>query len=98
MIYPQIWRSWVKDIPYGRALRRLAIFGSRAGFLDPVIDLARKDPQLEEALYNCVSANKSFKEIFRETRSLSLVFKLISALGRNLATRLGNYLQSPQKR
>lgn len=86
----------IEDIPYGKALRRLAIFGSRAGFLDPVIDLARKDPQLEYALFNCVSANKSFKEIFRETRSLNLVFKLLAALGRNLAARLGNYFKSPK--
>ncbi len=83
----------IGDIPYGKALRRLAIFSSRAGFLDPVINLAREEPQLEYALFNCVSANKSFKEIFRETRRLNLALKLLVALGRFLVARLGRYFK-----
>jgi len=48
--------------------------------LDTVIDLAKKDRLLENALFDCVSAQKSFKKIFSETRNTKLILKILKTL------------------
>ena len=77
------------DLPYGRALRWLAIRGSRWQLLDPVIEMAKENELLEEALFNCVSAHKAFKQIFRETMSARLVLRSLKTLGLYCARKIG---------
>ncbi len=73
-------REVIEDIPYARALRWLSIKSSRLMLLDTVIDLAKKDHLLENALFDCVSAHKSFKKIFSETRNTKLILKILKTL------------------
>ncbi len=73
-------REIIKDVPYGKALRWLAIKGSNLGLMDSIIKLGRTEIIMENALYNCVSAHKSFKEIFRETWNIKLILKILGIL------------------
>ena len=73
-------REIIKDVPYGKALRWLAIKGSNLGLMDSIIKLGRTEIIMENALYNCVSAHKSFKEIFRETWNIKLILKIMGIL------------------
>jgi flavin-dependent dehydrogenase len=72
-VFPQMNSEITEDLPYGRILRRLVIFGANYGLLDPVIRLAEKDANLQRALFNCVSGHKSFKSIWDETRDWRLL-------------------------
>lgn len=70
-------REIMEDIPYGKVLRRLALASSNSKFLDTLIDVAKEEPLLRNALFNCVSAHRSFKDIFRETWSTKLIMKIL---------------------
>ncbi|MGQ9632181.1 MAG: NAD(P)/FAD-dependent oxidoreductase [bacterium] len=73
-------REVIEDLPYGKALRWLAIKSSKSRLLDSIIDLAKEESLLGNALFNCVSAHKSFKEIFREIRDARLLLKILWTL------------------
>jgi flavin-dependent dehydrogenase len=64
------------DIPYGRAVRWLAIQGSRYGLVDSVISQARGDAILRRALFDAVSANRFYREIIADTVRPGLMFRL----------------------
>ncbi len=57
------YRDIRADKPYGQALRLMARLTSRLGLMDEVIEAARLDPRLREALFNCVSAHKLYRQI-----------------------------------
>lgn len=75
--YYRSCREVTEDLPYGRMLRRLAILSSNYGMLDRVLRLAEQDDILRKALFYCVSAHKTYRTIFRETRSWGLAMRLI---------------------
>ena len=75
--YLQECREVLEDAPYGRLLRWLAIRSSRMGLLGPIIDVAKDDAVLEDALFNCVSAHTSFKDIFHKAAKNKLVRKVL---------------------
>ncbi|MFQ6014175.1 MAG: NAD(P)/FAD-dependent oxidoreductase [Anaerolineae bacterium] len=81
------------DLPYGRIIRRLAVMSANYGFLDGVIVLARKEPLLRRALFNCVSAHKLYREIVWETLQPKLTLKMAGAVGLSL---LGIYPLQPK--
>ncbi len=64
------------DIPYGRAVRWLAIQGSRYGLVDMVISQARTDATLRRALFDAVSANRFYREIVADTMKPGLMLRL----------------------
>jgi flavin-dependent dehydrogenase len=66
----------LRDMFYGRVIRRLAITSAGYGFLDSVIDLAGREPLLRRALFNCVSAHKPYREIVWETLQPALALRL----------------------
>lgn len=68
------------DLSYGKALRWLTLQISDRGLLDSVINLAKQDPSLRTALFNCVSAHKPFKTIFEETVTAGLVLRLVASI------------------
>jgi len=72
------------DLPYGHAIRKLAIASASYGFLDDVIDLAGKEPLLRRALFNSVSAHRPYREIVWETLQPSLILKLTTTVGASL--------------
>ena len=75
--YRSACREVISDIPYGKVLRFFAVRSSRLHLLDAIINLAKRNPILERALFNSVSAHKSFKKIFKETRDPGLFLKLL---------------------
>jgi flavin-dependent dehydrogenase len=64
------------DIPYGKALRFLSNKSSKYGFLDSVFISAENEPKLKKALFNIVSGQQTYKNIWAETKSLKLFIKL----------------------
>ncbi len=69
-------REILADIPYGRAVRWLAIQGSRYGLIDMVISQARGDATLRRALFDAVSANRFYREIVADTVRPGLMARL----------------------
>lgn len=53
----------LNDLPYGRAVRWLAITGSRLGLLDHLIAVAEGEPTLQRALFDAVSAHRTYRAI-----------------------------------
>jgi flavin-dependent dehydrogenase len=74
----------LKDLVYGRIIRKLAIVSASSGLLDSVIELARKEPLLRRALFNAVSAHKPYREIGQETLRPGLALKLVGVAGGSL--------------
>lgn len=64
------------DIPYGRILRTATNTCSRFGFLDGVCETAKTEPALENAFFNIVSGQETYKKTWKETRSFKLFYKL----------------------
>ena len=64
------------DVPYGRILRLLSNIGSKYGFLDSVLVSAENEPKLKKALFNIVSGQQTYKNIWSETKSLKLFITL----------------------
>ncbi|MFQ6041635.1 MAG: NAD(P)/FAD-dependent oxidoreductase [Candidatus Poribacteria bacterium] len=68
------------DLIYGKALRWLTIKSANYKFIDSIINLARRDNVVRTALFNCISAHKSFKQIYQETINLTTIGKGIGAI------------------
>jgi flavin-dependent dehydrogenase len=51
------------DLPYGRAMRAVAISLGRWGLLDTVLRLAVQDARMNRALFGAVSAHQTYREI-----------------------------------
>jgi flavin-dependent dehydrogenase len=64
------------DVPYGGILRHLSILSSKYGFLDSILTSAEKEPLLKKALFNIVSGQETYKNIWTETKSLKLFLNL----------------------
>jgi flavin-dependent dehydrogenase len=77
-------KAILDDMFYGSLVRRLAIVGTRYGFLDHVIDLARREPLLRRALFDSVSALQPYREIVLRTLRPGLVLKLARVAGASL--------------
>ncbi len=76
-VYMKDCEVFTQDLYYGKAMRLLANFSSRFGFMDRVLKMAGNDPVFMECMFNCVTAHKTYKEIIRETASLSLACKFV---------------------
>jgi flavin-dependent dehydrogenase len=55
----------IGDLWYGRAARAAASVMTRFSLLDPVIEVARRSPQLSQALFDSVSAQDTYRNIIR---------------------------------
>ena len=69
----------LNDLPYGRAIRRLAIVGSRLGLMDHLIAIAEQEPVLQHALFDAVSAHRSYQAITADVLHLPVLIRLIYA-------------------
>ncbi|MBI3084277.1 MAG: NAD(P)/FAD-dependent oxidoreductase [candidate division NC10 bacterium] len=83
-----------RDLWYGRAIRHLARLTSKRLSLDPILQQAHRDPALRRALYLCVSAQDTYRNIVRESFHAGL---LAGCLG-SLAGWLGSQVLSPRSR
>lgn len=73
----------IQDLPYGQAMRMLTIFMSRVGLINPVLRAAQNTPDLQEALFDAVSAHALYREVFAK----SFRPKTISAILREMLPR-----------
>ncbi len=79
-VYYNSFADVVKDIPYGKLVRQLAILSAKYGFLTPMIQLAKRDAVFKRALYYSVSGSKMFKEIINESKSMKLAGEIVKTL------------------
>jgi len=89
--YRAACRRILSDLPYGRAMRRLAILGSRLGLVDTLIALAEEDAHLRHALFNSISAHRPYRDIVAEVTAPAELGRLLyrfvrSGLGRHLTS------------
>jgi flavin-dependent dehydrogenase len=70
----------VRDIPYGKIVRQLAILSTKHGLLTPMIQLAKRDAVFRRVLYHSVSGDKMFKEIIDESKSLKLTGEITKVI------------------
>ena len=89
--YYELCREVTDDLPYGNVLRWVTVRIASYRLLDPIIDLARRDPPLRNALFNCVSAYKSFKTIFEETVTPGLALRLVASVTKALPRSLAGH-------
>ncbi len=64
--YHDACRDITGDMPYGKAMRALAMGLSKTHALDVVIALAQQDPRLRRALFDAVSAHQNYRAIVGE--------------------------------
>jgi len=67
------------DVVYGRFMRFLAMFTSDYLSMHRVIALAKRRPDVRQALFDCVSGNRPFKDIVKRNLSLPFVAQVLNA-------------------
>ncbi|MGQ9617857.1 MAG: NAD(P)/FAD-dependent oxidoreductase [Candidatus Aminicenantia bacterium] len=70
-------REILEDLPYAKLVRRLAILFSNIKFMPHVVDLAKSEGVLQQALFDCVSANRNYREIVRDNLNLKIILKFL---------------------
>ncbi len=64
--YEDSMSDLLRDMPYGAALRQVAIRLANFGLVDRLLQRAERDPELKAALYYSVSGEKPFWAILRD--------------------------------
>jgi len=70
----------IDDLPYGQAMRRLTILASRFGLMDVVLRAAERDAKLRQALFDSVSAHRSYRDVVRAGLSVASARAVVKAL------------------
>jgi flavin-dependent dehydrogenase len=70
----------IQDLPYGRAMRLLTIFMSRVGLINLVLRAAHSTPDLQEALFDAVSAHALYREVFAKSLRPRTIFAIARAM------------------
>jgi len=78
--YRRACREILRDVPYGKVMRQLAVTGSRLGLVDTLIALAEQDTTLQHALFDAVSAHRTYRDITADMLSVREVGRLLAAL------------------
>jgi flavin-dependent dehydrogenase len=81
--YEKACSDITRDLPYGKAMRVLAIGISKWHLLDTVIALAEQDAHLRHMLFGAVSGHQMYREIVRgmlDVRWLARMARLLVAL------------------
>ena len=68
--YLERCRELREELWYGRVLRLLVALLSGPFHLEAVIELARRSPELQRVLYDCVSGRTSYRHILRDELTL----------------------------
>ncbi|MFQ5577131.1 MAG: NAD(P)/FAD-dependent oxidoreductase [Anaerolineae bacterium] len=80
--YRRACRLILTDLPYGKAMRRLVIVGSRLGLVDRLIAAADHEPTLQRALFDAVSAHRPYRTVAAEVFHPPALARLIYAFAR----------------
>ncbi|RMG57048.1 MAG: NAD(P)/FAD-dependent oxidoreductase [Deltaproteobacteria bacterium] len=70
-------RELVRDYFYGTIVKTAARVGDAGGFLGSLIELAKVERELYEALFNAVSGQETFRKIVRENLRLKTAASLV---------------------
>lgn len=70
----------IQDLPYGHAMRLLTIFISRIGLINPVLRAAQTTPDLQDALFDAVSAHALYREVFAKSLRPKTIFAVLKAI------------------
>lgn len=73
-------RDIIDDLPYGQAMRHLTILASRFGLMDAILRAAETDSMLRHALFNAVSAHRSYRDVIHEGFSKASVRAMVAAV------------------
>ncbi len=76
-----------QDLWYGRTMRTLANLVSKHLFLDPILQQAHRDPTLRQALYLCVSAQDTYRNIVGRILRPGLLLGCLGSMAGFLASR-----------
>ncbi len=76
-----------RDLWYGRAIRHLARLASKSLGLDPILQQAERDPVLRRALYLCVSAQDTYRNIIRASLRPSVVTGCLGSVARFIGSQ-----------
>lgn len=71
----------IRDLPFGQAMRLLAILAARTPLMDAVVIASERDAHLRRALFNSVSAHRPYRDVVREAFTPASVQMALSALG-----------------
>ena len=77
--YDEANHDILEDMPYSQAMRYLTIFASSLGLMDVAIRAAEKNPGLRLALFDAVSAHRSYKEVVGHILTPSAVGSILQA-------------------
>jgi len=81
----QSQRSLTRDLWYGRLVRLLVGFAERFDSVDPVIDAASSSPDLQQALFDCISGRTTYRDVVLRRSNLRwLPSAALRCLGRAL--------------
>ncbi len=78
--YFHTFHDIVKDLPYGRAVRRLVLFGEGYGLLPLVMHAAGKDRTLVNVLIDFLSGQKTYHKILKDWGGVELVFRFLKGI------------------
>jgi flavin-dependent dehydrogenase len=76
----------IGDLWYGRLVRFLVVFLSTSLSLDPIIDYARSDATLRQALFNSVSGRDTYKNIVRSCLRPRILVGIVASYLRALVS------------
>ena len=78
----------ISDLPYGQAMRSLAILGARTGLMDAAVLAAEKNMHLSRALFDAVSAHRPYRDVVAEAFTPACIWQVSEALLRILTRRV----------
>jgi flavin-dependent dehydrogenase len=67
--YRQENSETIRDLPYGRMMRQVAIGLARLRLIDPILRAAKDEPRLQEALYDAVSGRATSRHVLANSIS-----------------------------
>ncbi len=80
-------RDILEDLPYGRAMRLLTILASRYGLMDIVIQTAQENESLRQALFDAVSAHRTYHEVIQESFSPKTAYAIMKTFLKMAASK-----------
>jgi flavin-dependent dehydrogenase len=72
--------NFTSDVMYGRLMRFLAMTSANHFSIDRVVALAKRDPAVRQALFDCISGHRPFREIVRGNLNLPFVARVLKAV------------------
>jgi hypothetical protein len=72
----------IADLPYGQAMRRVTILAARLGAMGFILRAAEADPGLRRALFDAVSAHRSYQAVVMEGISPASVWAVLGVMVR----------------